>query len=617
MRTAMSGTTSAQESLSTRLSLTFAQRKSNCLLKTDKSSAGQIDAYCVDLCDEINKRDEFYTTSSCSGRCFIYCGTANKSSAGKDTFQRFRVHHEHVIKDPKRYFNMKTLPPPNFSANLKQSGEEYDLTGGGDSTSIIMTSAVDKEEGESLQQSPPVVWWLSFQPFILHVCCRTLEDARNLINTCRHIFKNVGLTSWKEDGNVSGTIEEQFLNKKINNHNNKVIVAIWGDEGLNMPLTSPHDGRFLYEGLEQWLAGIIHSHHLRNYEKMQKLMVALKQMISTSEDAPIVEQIEHSDENTVGADFTPNSDKNTTRVRSFEVIGDVALLHGFMEKSDGDTHNMQNLAASIMSKNKAIKIVAVRTKSLSTEHRSSKAGDILILAGPERVPLITTHTEYGISCPVDLSQVFFSTRLAKERFRICQQVAQDERVLCLFSGVGMEALQIAALRGARQVYAIEKNPVAAECARRGLQTLSRNKKYPGASGRVHLFEGDVVELLPLWIMGAGCTETEPLMPFDRILAPRPKETVDGDLDNGKGSGIHFLELLLPLLRTDGGKCHWYDFCADHELPDCLRTRTVVQEACRRWGYEIEIVEVVNAGSVAKRQYRICMDFKVISRFQSR
>jgi len=72
-----------------------------------------------------------------------------------------------------------------------------------------------------------------------------------------------------------------------------------------------------------------------------------------------------------------------------------------------------------------------------------------------------------------------------------------------------------------------------------------------------------------------------------------------------------LEILLPLLRRDGGKCHWYDFCADHEMPECVRTRTTVQTVCDRLGYEVRIVEIVNAGSVAKRQYRVCMDFNLV------
>lgn len=600
-----------EESVVDSAALLFSQRKIACLCKKDKSSAGQIDVHCLNVCNEINKRDEFYTTSSCSGRCFIYCGMANKSNGGKETFERYRVHHEHVLQDPKRYFNMTTLP----SNNKEQNSEHWDLTGGGDETSIITTQEQNRSD---------TVWWLRFEPFILHVCCRTLEDAHNLVQTSRPVFKNVGLTSWKQDDEKDNDNNNQQKCSAKNINVNKYIVAIWGDEGLDMPLTSPRDGSFLYPGSEEWLASLVHARHLRNYEKIQKFTTA----VQTMSQCP-----SYSLNNMDHAPSTYQAITNqSSRRRSYEVIGDVALLHGTGKDDDTLITNdnyMQEIASSILASNKAIKIVALRTASLSTENRSVQDGGIRILAGPQRDPLMTTHVENGISCPIHLTQVFFSTRMAKERSRICQQVNEDERVLCLFSGVGMEALQIAAIGGAKQVFAIEKNPFAAECARRGLQILSRNKKFPRAADRVHLFEGDVMKYLspsqtnnsPLLDNASKTTEAiqVPLVLFDRILAPRPKEGIDGDAlihnnnndINGKGGGESFLEILLPLLRTDGGKCHWYDFCADHEMPECVRTRTTVQKVCDRLGYEVRIVEIVNAGSVAKRQYRVCVDFILV------
>ena len=57
----------------------FQTLKFNCLSKRDKSSAGRIDPRAVDICAVINARHEYYTTSSCSGRCFLYCGDGIKS----------------------------------------------------------------------------------------------------------------------------------------------------------------------------------------------------------------------------------------------------------------------------------------------------------------------------------------------------------------------------------------------------------------------------------------------------------------------------------------------------------------------------------------------------------
>ena len=229
-----------------------------------------------------------------------------------------------------------------------------------------------------------------------------------------------------------------------------------------------------------------------------------------------------------------------------------------------------------------------------------------IIAGVDRSPLITTHAEYGIRCVVDLNHTFFSPRMGPERLRICQQVARGENVLVLFAGVCMDALQIAGRTEANSVVAVELNPVAVECARRAHRMLERNKavKCVGAADRLQIIEGNVLEVLP----------TLAPKSFDRVLAPRPKEgALDGDLGNGD-SGAPFLDAFLPLLKEDGNAfVHWYDFAADHEFPKCERTKNTVEEACKRNGLSMRVIHVANAGSVAKRQLRVCMDFQICGR----
>lgn len=227
---------------------------------------------------------------------------------------------------------------------------------------------------------------------------------------------------------------------------------------------------------------------------------------------------------------------------------------------------------------------------------------MLIIAGQQRSPLVTTHTEYGIKCVVDLNHTFFSPRMGVERLRICQQVARGERVLVLFAGVGMEALQIAGRTEALSITAVEINPIAVDCARRAHRMLSRNPavKCMGAADRLEIIQGDVLEILP----------TIERNSIDRILAPRPKEgAFDGDLGQGEG-GVTFLEALLPVLKHDGGECHWYEFAADHEFPACERSRRMIEHACQRLGLSLEILHVAKVGSVAMRQLRVCIDFKV-------
>lgn len=201
--------------------------------------------------------------------------------------------------------------------------------------------------------------------------------------------------------------------------------------------------------------------------------------------------------------------------------------------------------------------------------------------------------------------------MAPERLRLSQQVARGERVLVVFAGVGMEALQIVCRTEAKEVLTIEKNEVATECLRRSRRMLERNKTVTcpgagaGAAARLTIMEGDALAILPTLEKNS----------FDRILAPRPKEggTLDGDLGTGD-AGKEFLLAMLPLLKVKG-ECHWYDFAADHELPTCQRTRETVKTACRELGLEMEVIHVARVGSVAKRQFRVCLDFRIIGREQ--
>lgn len=125
----------------------FAIAKTNALLKRDKSSAGGIDARAVSICNTINESDEWFTTSSCAGRCYVYQGVGNKRDG---RFERRRVSHDKVDR---AYF----LDGPD--APLKATGE----------------------------------LWLRYEPFILHVRCASEGASRRLVRAARTVFKTVGV----------------------------------------------------------------------------------------------------------------------------------------------------------------------------------------------------------------------------------------------------------------------------------------------------------------------------------------------------------------------------------------------------------------------------------------
>lgn len=584
----------------------FQDRKENALGKRDKSNAGRIDPRAVDICAAINERVEFFTTSSCAGRCLLYRGDGIKShhhfapasentdngaeqEKGDDSmqghgyFERFRVSHD-IVREPKRYFNMTTLD---------SSKDDFDPSGGGDPVRSVgqfehLQMQKDGEESTTpthLAKSAHVARegaiWLRFEPFILHVMCRSLSAASALMAAARPSLKNVGLTSFKDGYG-------------------RYVVAVWGDEGLDMPLTAPDDpNTFFFTGREEWLATLVNERHKRNWAKIERFVEKVRAMPDVIDEVDGWSQVPSlaSPDFAEGGDNTRSADAMAAPKR-FDVVGDVAILNTM---PPGDEKEREAVGKAIMKRNKAIKVCVARSSALSGTERAP--GEALVtIAGAKRKKLITTHQEYGIKCVVDLENSFFSPRMGPERLRICQQVARGEKVLVLFSGVGMDALQIAGRTEAESVISVELNAAAVSCARLGQRMLERNKavKTLGAAERLKIMEGDVMDILP----------TLELESFDRIVAPRPKEgALDGDLGTGDG-GMAFLELVLPLMKPVGGELHWYDFAADVELPTCERTKDTLERGCDSCGLSMEVIHVAQVGSIAKRQFRVCMDIRL-------
>lgn len=127
------------------MNIPFSRRKQDCLKKADKSSIGSWDSRILRLCEKINKKKEFYTLSSCSGRIVLIKNLEKK----QPNMFVFRSHEKVGLKEIKSV--------------LKSSKE----------------TLIFKQE-----------------PVILHVCCVGLDDAELLLNKARFAgWKNSGIMS--------------------------------------------------------------------------------------------------------------------------------------------------------------------------------------------------------------------------------------------------------------------------------------------------------------------------------------------------------------------------------------------------------------------------------------
>jgi len=127
----------------------FVEQKKTCLdklYKPDLSRKGDVDTPLIPFIDLINSHTNFYTTSSCSGRMVLFTDNGDER---KDTSEWLFVSHEET--------NFEKLKP-------------------------------------SLEKIPQSILFFRFEGFILHVCAKTFEDAKQfLVFAQNHGYKYTGI----------------------------------------------------------------------------------------------------------------------------------------------------------------------------------------------------------------------------------------------------------------------------------------------------------------------------------------------------------------------------------------------------------------------------------------
>ena len=218
--------------------MTFMNNKKTFLAKVDQSKKGSIDARVTPLLDTINKKADYYTTSSCSGRVYLWKGTEKKSE-----MEWLRVSHDLIDED----FVKIGLGGPSVNRPMACS---LSLTAqpNFEHASIPKIISVLLANHHSLEwwNTPRFnieksgVVWLRLEPFILHVACKDLECASAFLEKARRVYKKSSLLS-------TGS---------------KIMVEVRGSEFIEMPLYK--DGKLLFCGDKEWLRKMINT-------KLQKI----------------------------------------------------------------------------------------------------------------------------------------------------------------------------------------------------------------------------------------------------------------------------------------------------------------------------------------------------------
>ncbi len=133
------------------------------LFKPDKSRKGDVDELGVPVINALNEKNDFYTTSSCSGRiCLFYESISGKKHDSGWLFVKHNIVSLNELRVP-------------------------------------------------LENLPSETVWFRCEAPIFHVACRDLESANKLLDVCRSLgFKRSGII-----GNSRRKLVEIIFNDKM------------------------------------------------------------------------------------------------------------------------------------------------------------------------------------------------------------------------------------------------------------------------------------------------------------------------------------------------------------------------------------------------------------------
>ncbi len=253
--------------------------------------------------------------------------------------------------------------------------------------------------------------------------------------------------------------------------------------------------------------------------------------------------------------------------RSFDIVGRIAII----KLPEPLLPYEKEIGSALLKANKSIDTVAI-DKGVKNRMRIR---DLKVIAGKES--LITLHKEFGISLEMDLSKVYFSPRLATERWKVAQEVKKGEKIIDMFSGVGPFSIMIAKHCEPEKIYAIDINPDA-------IKYMSSNIKR----NKVH--------------------NIEPICGDARAIVTR-LEKVDRIIMNLPHSAFDFLETASSSIK-EKGIIHYYEFLSEEEK---LNRAQDIEKLGKSLGKEIKIKMERDVHTYSARAQLYYLELNLIER----
>ncbi|NUN11022.1 class I SAM-dependent methyltransferase family protein [Candidatus Micrarchaeota archaeon] len=259
-------------------------------------------------------------------------------------------------------------------------------------------------------------------------------------------------------------------------------------------------------------------------------------------------------------------------ISSFDTVGDIALIE-IPSSLDG---KKKKIAELLLKTNKSLRTILRKKSAFLGEYRVK---ELEFLAGERKTTAL--YKEAGAVMNVDLSNSYFSSRLAFERLRIAKQLKPGEKILALFAGVGPFPLVFFKQQKKLDIVAIELNPNA-------VKQLKENVALNKAEKSITVIEGDVNEVLKDYKNWA-----------DRVVMPLP----------------HTSKLFLDsVLRAAAKNCiiHYYAFNSfNKNLAPFDEVLSDIKQACARNNKKCKILNKRIARPYSASLVQVVIDFSVL------
>lgn len=248
---------------------------------------------------------------------------------------------------------------------------------------------------------------------------------------------------------------------------------------------------------------------------------------------------------------------------SFDIIGDI----GIIRVSDEQKEHTEKIGKALLNAHNNLSVILM-DNGVQNDYRVRQ---VTWVAGEKRTE--TVLKEYGMRLWVDIAQVYYSPRLASERYRIACQIEEGNTIIDMFAGVAPFSILIAKIAHPKKIYAFDINPRAIHYAQKN---ITENK----VQDKIVLFTGDAKDILPALNIRA-----------DHIIMNLPHQA------------HAFFADALPYAKM----IHYYTILKKTDIGTHLK---MLKNDAKRRGYHIRTCDIRIVGSYSPTKERIGIDLEI-------